>query len=634
MAFVLSTVAVAQNECINAVAVNYGANGPFTNVGSTTSAPAWPCAAGGNDVWYSYTAGFTGTVFVQTCGANYDSAIQIFTGGCGALVSVACNDDFCGLQSRLTLNQTASTTYYIRVGGYFGATGTFPLDIFQDGEECSGAGVLVNGPNGPFSNVGYTTSAPAWPCAAGGSDRWFSYTATCSGSVTVDTCGSGYDTCLQAFDACGGTSLACDDDGCGYPSSRIVFPVVQNNVYKIRLGGYAGFQGTTGINVTCTPSGVPNDECINAIALVAGPNGPFSNVGSSTSAPGWPCGAGGNDVWFSYVSPCCGTLTVDTCGSGYDTVLQLFSSCGGLSLGCDDDGCGYPSSRVSCPVGVNTTVLIRMGGFAGLTGSSVINVNCTPSAPVNDDCANAIPVYLGSNGLFSNFCANTSFAWPCAAGGSDVWFTFQANCSCPTTFQTCGSSYDTAIEVFDGTFGCGGLVSLGCNDDNFTGGPCYSTLQSWLTVPLNTGTTYYVRVGGFANRQGYFVLNISQGTGLGSIAMTTPSLCTVGALALSVTGDPNIGGTVTSSVSGTTGLPFVTWGFVPAPLLAPFCPCQILSVSTSWLFAPSISLTIPCFSGFIGLPLQTQGADLFGFPAACGTPVPNAFTDVWTVTIG
>ncbi len=47
------------------------------------------------------------------------------------------------------------------------------------------------------------------------------------------------------------------------------------------------------------------DDCSGAILVVGGPNGPYSNVGSTTSAPAWPCGAGANDVWFLYVPPRC-----------------------------------------------------------------------------------------------------------------------------------------------------------------------------------------------------------------------------------------------------------------------------------------------------------------------------------------
>ena len=124
--------AFAQNDdCTGAVSVIQGPNGPFTNVGSTTSTPAWPCATGGNDVWYVYVAPAAGSLTADVCGASYDSALEIFDGsaGCGALTSIACNDDSCGLASSITTTVNAGTTYYIRVGGWNSSTGTFTLNI-------------------------------------------------------------------------------------------------------------------------------------------------------------------------------------------------------------------------------------------------------------------------------------------------------------------------------------------------------------------------------------------------------------------------------------------------------------------------------------------------------------------------
>jgi len=119
----------ANNECSAAIAVGNGVVGPYTTVGATTSAPGWPCASGGNDVWFVYTAYQGGTLSVSTCGqATWDTAIQVFSGTCAALTSVGCNDDVCSLQSTVTTPVSAGT-YYIRVGGYAGATGSFSLNI-------------------------------------------------------------------------------------------------------------------------------------------------------------------------------------------------------------------------------------------------------------------------------------------------------------------------------------------------------------------------------------------------------------------------------------------------------------------------------------------------------------------------
>ena len=121
------------DDCTGALTIPLGVHGPFTTVGATTSTPSWPCALGGNDVWFKHTSTGISTLTASLCGSGYDTAIEVFDGsaGCGTLVSIGCNDDSCGLQSSISWPAANGTDYYIRVGGYNGSTGTFTLDLTQ-----------------------------------------------------------------------------------------------------------------------------------------------------------------------------------------------------------------------------------------------------------------------------------------------------------------------------------------------------------------------------------------------------------------------------------------------------------------------------------------------------------------------
>lgn len=248
------------DECSGAFAIANGTNGPFDNVGATDSLPAWTCGGvASHDLWYRYVAPCTGYVTLDTCGSAFDTKIDVLTGSCGSTVVQACNDDACGLQSRLTFVAIAGTTYYVRVGGYIGSEGSFTLNVAcqafaNDG--CTGAVPLNLGRNGPFTNVGSTNSAPPFPCGFnGGPDVWFSFNSPFARSVTVDTCSAAttFDTELQVFaGSCGAlVALDCNDDTCGLQST-VHFMAQAATTYHVRVGGYNGRTGTFEVNVTAT----------------------------------------------------------------------------------------------------------------------------------------------------------------------------------------------------------------------------------------------------------------------------------------------------------------------------------------------------------------------------------------------
>ncbi|MGK0220292.1 MAG: hypothetical protein ACI9HE_003803, partial [Planctomycetota bacterium] len=83
-----------------------------------------------NDVWFSFTASVTESHVVSLCGqATHDTKISVYDGSCAGN-ELACNDDDCGLQSRLKFQANAGQTYILRIGNFTdgsGGTGTFTV---------------------------------------------------------------------------------------------------------------------------------------------------------------------------------------------------------------------------------------------------------------------------------------------------------------------------------------------------------------------------------------------------------------------------------------------------------------------------------------------------------------------------
>src|SRR5262245_11125398 len=403
-------------------------------------------------------------------------------------------------------------------------------------DECTGAIPVSTGITLGFSNVGANDSVP--PATPGGtcsqSDVWFSYTATCTGTATVNTCGgTNFSSRVQVFEGtCGSLgSLGCDNVQCGFGSS-VNFQATIGSTYLVRVGGGGGAEGTFGLTIFCTPV---NDVCAAATQVYEGLNTGLANSGASATFVPWTCTSAGADVWFTYTPGCTGSATVDTCtGTGFDTVIQAFSgTCAALTpIGCDDNGCG-PQSQVTFPVTSGVPVLLRVGGVGAQQGNFTLNVTCPcPTCPPNDTCSSPAPLLDGLNACYTTINAgNSAPPWLCVSSGSDVWFTYVATCTGTTTFDTCTpwTNFDTTIQAFTGQ--CGALSSLAC----FSGGTCNGAAS--IAIPTVAGTTYRIRVGGDFGLEGNFGVQVTpscpapgppvvfaedfEGGGLGAYSETT-----------------------------------------------------------------------------------------------------------------
>lgn len=90
------------------------------------------CSSIGEDSWYSFIAPANGAVDIfSLAGSITDGAFAIYSGPCGSLTEVACNDDGGpGLMPELTgIPVTPGLQYFLRIWDFGGGTGTFDLCI-------------------------------------------------------------------------------------------------------------------------------------------------------------------------------------------------------------------------------------------------------------------------------------------------------------------------------------------------------------------------------------------------------------------------------------------------------------------------------------------------------------------------
>ncbi|OGW35094.1 MAG: hypothetical protein A2X58_09790, partial [Nitrospirae bacterium GWC2_56_14] len=121
-----------------------------TTATATGDDPMVTCGNGSRNgsVWYKYTATQDGALAIDTTGSNYDTILSAYTGNCGTLASLDCNDDTNGTQSSLSVPMSAGTTYYFMVSAY-GTAGT----VLQVNVTVSGGGGNCAEPVSPSPNL-------------------------------------------------------------------------------------------------------------------------------------------------------------------------------------------------------------------------------------------------------------------------------------------------------------------------------------------------------------------------------------------------------------------------------------------------------------------------------------------------
>ncbi len=67
--------------------------------------------------YFKFIAPSTGDFIIDTCASNADTRLAVLNGCAAGAAVLKCNDDTCGLSSRVVLSAVAQQTYYIVVGG-------------------------------------------------------------------------------------------------------------------------------------------------------------------------------------------------------------------------------------------------------------------------------------------------------------------------------------------------------------------------------------------------------------------------------------------------------------------------------------------------------------------------------------
>jgi hypothetical protein len=383
---------------------------------------------GGHSVWISWTAPSTGIATFDTAGSDFDTLLSAYVletrdpakPAMERLREVARSDDNDGgLGAVVQFGVQEGTTYEVAVDGFNGATGEARLrwDLLASDQPLP---VILQVPPDRALRVGDAVS------------------------LTVD---------YQAGEDVKLAWLFNGDDVLGAETGTLTLPDFQRaNVgrYQLRLtAGQVRFTsapielqvnsegeisvlardklldalGTPLIGRGAVPAlaaaaptpgaGVASRRAPAAIGVTRGYNGvQIFNTQYAGREAGEPahCGQGGGaSYWLAYVAPAAGTLSLDTEGSSFDTVLAVYTYeeplLGYPSLipvACDDNGGpGGGASLLRFTTQPGRTYLVVIDGVAGARGTAHLNYRLQATPPVIARSPEGLAVNAGQEAVFA-----------------------------------------------------------------------------------------------------------------------------------------------------------------------------------------------------------------------------------------
>lgn len=540
-------------------------NGINTGATKENLEPNHGAEPGGQSVWWSWTAPFSGDFKISTAGSSFDTLLGVYVGSSmGQLAEVAGNDDSgSGTTSEVTISAVQGVTYSIAVDSYGLANGSIQLRLT---------------PLTQLNNIYTTTFDASEGYSVGftlaGQNGWYKYGDGGNGIVNGFMPGFGY----QAFVGFnppvrndGYINLAHQVPFEATPGQTVVFTVrfrildSSNGIFDnfgwefynknddflfgIRLNNQNKSIGYQLDNLVIQPTGytfnnsseyelkVTADFAANTWSAYIGGQAIVTSQAVSTTAtprnlgeinPFWsmnPANAGDNYMIFDnysvgYLDPLIAPeITVPPAGKtvnvGDDTSLTVtVNGSGPLTYQWYHENTALPGATgATLPLNDITTgqagrywVVVSNPLGSVTSAEAFIVVNEVIVYPANDAFASRVVLVGNSNIVAGVSIGGTKEAGEPAhagnPGGKSVWWTWTAPASGSYLVSTAGSDFDTLLEVYTGS-AVNDLASIASNDD-----PQSQSRHATLRLNAVAGTTYQIAVDGYNGEGGHVRLTV------------------------------------------------------------------------------------------------------------------------------
>ena len=208
-------------------------------------------------------------------------------------------------------------------------------------------------------------------------------------------------------------------------------------------------------------------------------------------------------VWYRLTTPMGQRVRIDTCGSGSEAWVNVYtgSDVDGLTYVTGTEGTCLGGGRAYLTTTPGTTYHISVSGVGSNVGAFKLTV-ATPVPPPNDAFANATLLAVPGQQVGTNVDATTEPGEPDELGIADysVWYRLSVPETAAIGLHTCATPLDTVMAVYTGS-SVGSLTPVDFNDQGCGGGN-----GSLVNFTALAGTTYRISVRGYHHEAGNFTI--------------------------------------------------------------------------------------------------------------------------------
>lgn len=403
----------SNDNCAGATTLIHEPFGSCTSKSGTVTAATQSLAGcsgtADDDVWFSFVA--TSTVADIRVNWSQDEVVQVFSGSCGTLASVVCQDG--GEGSVVTSALTIGLTYFVRVYSFTSSVPTYPsfsicvtTTATATNNNCASSTTLTHSASGTCNLVAGTfngaTSSLA-DCSGNGytvRDVWYNFTATATSALIHRV--SSIETVIQVFttgSTCGAlTSLNCFS---GSSADLQLTGLTVGSNYLVRIYPASSTAPTDPRFTVCvtTPATITNPTCPTSAPICGSNTISFQAVTGGAAPVGNNYGCLGSQpapAWFYFQVATSGSLIFGLEASDdidyaiwgpYNTYGTALAACGTLPAPISCSYSIYNTENATIPnalagqvyvllitnfANVNQAINLRQVGGTGETACSIV----------------------------------------------------------------------------------------------------------------------------------------------------------------------------------------------------------------------------------------------------------------------